>query len=138
MEHGARATVRYRIPESDGLNDPNDLKALTEQTDEMTEPFIIEVTEEDLKREKARARELRKSRWWQQRLARGMCTYCGRRFPPEELTMDHIVPLIRGGKSTRGNVCVVCRECNSKKKYLLPMEWEEYLQHVTREEEIER
>jgi 5-methylcytosine-specific restriction endonuclease McrA len=41
--------------------------------------------------------------------------------------MDHLVPIIRGGKSTRGNVAPACKECNSKKKYLLPLEWEEYL-----------
>ena len=41
--------------------------------------------------------------------------------------MDHIVPVIRGGKSTRGNVVPACKECNNKKKHLLPIEWEEYL-----------
>ncbi|MBI4496133.1 MAG: HNH endonuclease [Deltaproteobacteria bacterium] len=91
------------------------------------EPFIIQVSEEEVRRERARARELRQTRWWKQRLARGICYYCRRRFRPPELTMDHIVPIIRGGKSTRGNVVAVCRECNAKKKYLLPMEWEDYL-----------
>jgi hypothetical protein len=43
--------------------------------------------------------------------------------------MDHIVPVIRGGKTTKGNVVPVCKECNNKKKYLLPMEWEAYLQN---------
>jgi 5-methylcytosine-specific restriction endonuclease McrA len=47
--------------------------------------------------------------------------------------MDHIVPLIRGGKTTKGNVAPVCKECNSKKKYLLPMEWEAYLQDFKKE-----
>ena len=94
----------------------------------MPESFIVEVNEEEVKREKEKARVLRKTRWWQQRLARGMCHYCRRRFPPSELTMDHIVPLIRGGKSTRGNVAPVCKECNTKKKYLLPMEWSDYLE----------
>ncbi|MFP3871220.1 MAG: HNH endonuclease [Syntrophobacteria bacterium] len=101
----------------------------------MTESFVVEATEEDIRREKAKARALRKTRWWKQRLARGICFYCGRRFPPEELTMDHIVPLVRSGKSTRGNVAVVCKECNSKKKYMLPMEWEEYLEHFAQKDE---
>jgi 5-methylcytosine-specific restriction endonuclease McrA len=43
------------------------------------------------------------------------------------LSMDHIVPIIRGGKTTKGNVVPVCKECNNKKKYLLPVEWETYL-----------
>jgi 5-methylcytosine-specific restriction endonuclease McrA len=92
----------------------------------MPDPFIIEVTESEVRREKEKARLLRKTRWWQQRLARGTCHYCGQKFPSAQLTMDHIVPLIRGGKTTRGNVVPSCRECNRKKKYLLPVEWEEY------------
>ena len=39
-----------------------------------------------------------------------------------------------GGKTTRGNVAPACKECNSKKKYLLPMEWEEYLKGFDRKE----
>ena len=31
--------------------------------------------------------------------------------------MDHIVPLSRGGKSTKGNLVVACEPCNSDKKY---------------------
>ena len=91
------------------------------------EAFIAEATEAEIKREKEKARALRKSRWWQQKLSRGECRYCGRRFPSGELTMDHVVPLIRGGKTTKGNAAPVCKECNTKKKYLLPMEWEAYL-----------
>ena len=94
----------------------------------MVEPFIIQVNEAEVKKEREKARRLRQTRWWKQKVARGVCYYCQRRFEPSELTMDHIVPLIRGGKTTRGNVVAVCKECNSKKKYLLPMEWEEYLQ----------
>jgi hypothetical protein len=39
--------------------------------------FIIEVSEQEIKREKDKARELRRSRWWQNRLAQGVCYYCG-------------------------------------------------------------
>ncbi len=92
--------------------------------------FIIEVSEQEIRREKEKARELRRSRWWHTRLAQGVCHWCGGTFPPEELSMDHIVPVIRGGKSTKGNVVPACKECNSRKKYLLPVEWEEYLKSV--------
>jgi 5-methylcytosine-specific restriction endonuclease McrA len=44
--------------------------------------------------------------------------------------MDHVVPLIRGGKSTRGNIVPACKECNSKKQSLLPWEWDDYLQNL--------
>ena len=72
--------------------------------------------------ERAKARDLRNSGWWRGELARGICHYCGRKFPPEELTMDHIVPVVRGGKSVRGNVVPCCKECNNEKKYLTPAE----------------
>ena len=49
--------------------------------------------------------------------------------------MDHIVPIARGGKSTKGNVVTSCKACNSKKKQLLPMEWEAYVQAVRSRDE---
>lgn len=93
----------------------------------MKENFIIQVSDRELKNERQKARLLRQSRWWKQKLAEGKCFYCQQKFPPAELTMDHIVPLIRGGKTTKGNVVPVCKACNHKKKYLLLMEWEDYL-----------
>lgn len=92
--------------------------------------FIAELSEQQVRQEKDKARELRKSRWWSIRVAQGLCHYCGNRFLPEELTMDHIVPVVRGGKSTRGNLVPACKECNNKKKYLLPIEWEDYLNGI--------
>jgi len=84
--------------------------------------------EADLKREKQKARELRGSQWWKRRCSKGRCHYCGRSIPPRELTMDHIVPIARGGKTTRGNVVPCCKQCNNRKKNLLPMEWDGYLE----------
>ena len=55
----------------------------------------------------------------------GKCHYCGKTFKPSELTMDHLVPIVRGGCTTKGNVVPACKECNNKKKYLLPFEWNE-------------
>ena len=92
------------------------------------DPFALWIDEEDLKRERQKARALRASQWWKRRLAKGVCHYCGKRVPPRELTMDHIVPVARGGKSTKGNVVPACKDCNTAKKQLLPMEWDQYLQ----------
>ena len=97
----------------------------------MIDPFIVEITEEEVKRERQKARALRKTRWWKQRLSRGTCYYCGHRFAPDELTMDHIIPIIRGGKSTKNNLAPACKDCNNKKKHMLPMEWEEYLTNLS-------
>lgn len=100
----------------------------------MKDQFITYVSEADIKRERQKARELRRSQWWKRKCSEGKCYYCGKRFRPQELTMDHIVPIIRGGKSKKGNIVPACKECNEKKKYMLPFEWEEYLRRLKEEE----
>ena len=88
----------------------------------MTDWIEINKDEKHIAHEKAKAKELRKSGWWKQKLAAGVCHYCGQKFLPEELTMEHIVPIVRGGKSVKSNVVPACKECNNKKKYLTPVE----------------
>jgi len=94
--------------------------------------FISSVSDAEIRREKAKARVLRVSAWWKRRLAAGRCGYCDRPTAPRELTMDHRVPLVRGGRSTKGNVVPACKACNVAKKYRLPTEWEEYLARLAR------
>jgi len=88
------------------------------------EPFLSDISEEQIRRERQKARELRASQWWKRKRAAGICHHCGRKFPPLELTMDHVVPVSRGGKSTRGNVVPSCKQCNSERKHRLPFETE--------------
>ncbi len=78
--------------------------------------------------ERAKARELRKSRWWQQKTARGRCYYCAKKVAYKDLSMDHLVPLARGGRSTKNNLVPACKDCNNRKKSMMPLEWEEYLE----------
>ncbi|HHC24522.1 MAG TPA: HNH endonuclease [Desulfobacterales bacterium] len=94
------------------------------------EVYTFNLDEADIKRERHKARDMRKSQWWKRCCAKGVCHYCGRPTLPGELTMDHIVPISRGGKSTKGNTVPCCKECNTNKKHLLPMEWEQYLKGV--------
>jgi len=96
-------------------------------------PFAYDLSETDIKRERSKARELKNSQWWKRKCARGICFYCGNAVPPKELTMDHIVPISRGGKSIKGNIVTCCKECNTQKKHLMPMEWEEYLNNISAE-----
>jgi 5-methylcytosine-specific restriction endonuclease McrA len=91
------------------------------------DPFNGYIDEKQIKRERMKARELRESQWWKRRIAKGECHWCKNTVSATDLTMDHIVPISRGGKSTKGNLVPCCKECNNKKKYLLPMEWEDYL-----------
>jgi 5-methylcytosine-specific restriction protein A len=88
----------------------------------MSDWIPIEKDDKHIARERAKARELRKSQWWQNKLNAGICHYCGKKFPRNELTMDHIVPVARGGKSSKGNVVPCCKQCNNAKKYLTPVE----------------
>jgi len=96
-------------------------------------PFEMEtVSETEIRREKEKARSLRRTHWWNNKLQRGVCYYCRREVGREQLTMDHVVPLSRGGKSKKGNIVPACKECNSKKKYLLPIEWQEYIESLAK------
>jgi 5-methylcytosine-specific restriction endonuclease McrA len=92
--------------------------------------YFVPADEEHVRREKAAAYTLRHSAWWKNIRGRGQCYYCKQIVHPHELTMDHIVPIIRGGRTTRHNVVACCKNCNSKKKYLLPIEWQAYLDQL--------
>jgi len=88
----------------------------------MEEWIDIKKDADHIRREKYKAQQLKKTSWWKNQIARGICYYCGEKFLPAGLTMDHIVPLVRGGKSTKGNIVPCCKKCNNKKKYLTPVE----------------
>jgi 5-methylcytosine-specific restriction endonuclease McrA len=47
------------------------------------------------------------------------CVYCG---STSELTVDHVVPKSKGGKSTWENLATACRPCNNRKDDKLPHE----------------
>lgn len=88
----------------------------------MAEWVEIHKDPKHMAREKLKARDLRHSQWWRNTIAKGRCAYCQGTFAPHELTMDHIVPLARGGRSTKGNVTPCCKTCNTTKRYWTPAE----------------
>lgn len=51
---------------------------------------------------------------------RSCCAYCAERKP---LTMEHVVPLSRGGRHAIGNILPVCFSCNSSKRDRFITEW---------------
>lgn len=79
-------------------------------------------TDRRIRKEREKARELKRTAWWKNKIQKGTCNYCGQQFSPDQLSMDHIVPLARGGKSSRGNIVAACVECNRKKKLETPAE----------------
>lgn len=92
-------------------------------------PFGIH-DELSIQKEKEKAKKLKKTSWWRKKTASGICYYCKKKFKPNELTMDHKIPLSRGGLSIKENLVPCCKECNNKKKYLLTVEWDEYLKKL--------
>ncbi len=94
------------------------------------DPFAYNLDEAQIRTERRKARELRASQWWKRQCAKARCHWCGQTVTAKSLTMDHIVPISRGGKSTKGNTVPACKDCNNRKKQLLPMEWEAYLEAI--------
>ena len=51
---------------------------------------------------------------------RHACCYCGER---RKLTVEHIIPILRGGRHAIGNLALACGSCNSSKGSHLLTEW---------------
>jgi len=45
----------------------------------------------------------------------GKCPICKKHIGRELLTIDHIIPISRGGQNTEDNIQLLCRSCNTKK-----------------------
>jgi 5-methylcytosine-specific restriction endonuclease McrA len=53
---------------------------------------------------------------------RQRCQYCGLRATSFELTIDHIIPRSRGGRTIAENLCAACLSCNQRKGDRTPEE----------------
>lgn len=43
------------------------------------------------------------------------CQYCNTRFPQQLLTLDHVLPISKGGRTSWTNIVAACNPCNSAK-----------------------
>lgn len=50
----------------------------------------------------------------------GRCAICGRFIPFDEFTVDHIIPLAKGGTNSDNNLQCACKTCNMLKQDILP------------------
>lgn len=50
------------------------------------------------------------------------CQFCSRILPASELTLDHIIPRSRGGRTDWDNLVACCHACNNRKGDRLPEE----------------
>lgn len=48
------------------------------------------------------------------------CQYCGDRFEPRDLNLDHVVPRDQGGPTTWENIVCSCIPCNTRKSNRTP------------------
>jgi 5-methylcytosine-specific restriction endonuclease McrA len=53
---------------------------------------------------------------------RNTCQFCKRILPASELTLDHVVPRSRGGRSSWENLVACCYQCNNTKGDRTPEE----------------
>lgn len=44
-----------------------------------------------------------------------VCQYCGNRFNRTQLTLDHVIPIVQGGKKSWENIVTACKPCNQRK-----------------------
>jgi 5-methylcytosine-specific restriction endonuclease McrA len=81
-------------------------------------PRVIRLVEYD----KVPRREVKFSR--RNILARdeNRCQYCNKKLPTSQLSLDHVTPKSRGGKSTWTNVVTACTPCNTRKGGRMPWE----------------
>lgn len=59
----------------------------------------------------------------------GVCSHCGKRIEiGGQFTVDHIIPLNKGGTNNSDNLVPLCKDCNlSKDDKIVPVEWYKYL-----------
>jgi 5-methylcytosine-specific restriction endonuclease McrA len=52
------------------------------------------------------------------------CQYCGKQFPKSHLTLDHVIPIVQGGKKCWENIITACKPCNQRKGGRTPQQAE--------------
>ncbi len=50
------------------------------------------------------------------------CQYCGERFARSHLTLDHMIPIVQGGKKCWENIVTACKPCNQRKGGRTPLQ----------------
>ncbi len=51
-----------------------------------------------------------------------LCLYCGEHFNDHQLSRDHVIPVVNGGRNTWTNVVAACKRCNNLKGGRTPEE----------------
>ena len=74
-------------------------------------------------------------RYWFNRQDNGVCNYCGKRYPYDQLEMEHMIPKELGGPDHRRNMQLTCMTCNKKKGTSTDHEFRQLNAHLIPTEE---
>jgi 5-methylcytosine-specific restriction endonuclease McrA len=55
------------------------------------------------------------------------CQYCGKSFAKSHLTLDHVTPIVQGGKKSWENIVTSCKPCNQRKGGRTPQQAQMHL-----------
>ena len=72
------------------------------------------------RRYKIKGGQLTTQRWLMIKNRSPLCSMCGRFVECQNLTLDHIIPLSKGGRHIPSNVQALCKSCNSSKHDKIP------------------
>ncbi|CUP51789.1 Uncharacterized protein conserved in bacteria [Anaerostipes hadrus] len=112
-DHAPKKTSGFIIEEL-SKSEPN--PGVTSDPIPMPAQQTKEIQSEDMSKRIVFPQETRMSVYNQ---SEGRCVYCGRFIPFDEMTIDHIVPLSKGGTNYEKNLQCCCKECNLMKQDLL-------------------
>lgn len=117
-KHSPKRLKGYKITPCTDVSAPEQNKR-TEETHDVTvsesglksDSVVLDLVEKTEKRKKfsQSEREIIYNR------SEGRCGICGRFVPYGEFTVDHIVPLAKGGKNDFDNLQCACKSCNQLK-----------------------
>ena len=80
-----------------------------------------------------------KNKWWENRMditkfkreSDRVCHYCGKQISnKEDLTVDHVIPISKGGENSADNFVIACKACNREKANLNVERYSEFLNIV--------
>lgn len=60
-------------------------------------------------------------------IRQGLCRYCMAQMKPKTFSLDHRIPIERGGSWDLNNIDVICRSCNTAKGTMTGSEFESVL-----------
>jgi hypothetical protein len=64
------------------------------------------------------------------------CVYCGNKYEPDELTLDHVKPRCLGGPTLTSNLVPSCKKCNQAKGSNNWLQWMRSTFGITHREQL--